>query len=391
MEEVEIHPIKNLKIDTEDTIINFIDSKKYPFLISIYNNETNILKIINNFNGSHSPILNEKVINYNYINYNNSETDAIVYLQENNDLVDVYMLNLNIITEPIKLESIKINFQCKEYTRHLNNCGRMIKLFNDQLIIIIQEPKMMYDISPDKFYSMGELDEHKLENLEKKISSLDRQFILIFDLINLEFKFKSDGGSIIFIEKYGPFLNSIQDNPLMKCSFYPSVKNHALTSPIISSGENNNRFIIMVNNIFSQLTIYDLYKKKNIYQYLFPEQIKYKIPFEFNSNKIIINYNAFGININTKSITFWYKNNFKLSKNKKYSNNFCQVFNILSASDIPESERCEICFEKRKNTHVINPCGHTNVCKDCLNKVKQLNNQCPICRNEIISIIKLYN
>ena len=51
---------------------------------------------------------------------------------------------------------------------------------------------------------------------------------------------------------------------------------------------------------------------------------------------------------------------------------------------------CPICFHSAKNFQVTNPCGHL-ICNDCSHQMilKNINN-CPVCRTQIISFIKLY-
>lgn len=52
---------------------------------------------------------------------------------------------------------------------------------------------------------------------------------------------------------------------------------------------------------------------------------------------------------------------------------------------------CSICFDSDANTAVV-PCGHSNFCYECISShhVNSQNKVCPICRNEIMMIVKLY-
>ena len=51
---------------------------------------------------------------------------------------------------------------------------------------------------------------------------------------------------------------------------------------------------------------------------------------------------------------------------------------------------CPICFHSDKNFQVTNPCGHP-ICNDCSHQmILQKIQNCPVCRTQIISFIKLY-
>jgi len=51
---------------------------------------------------------------------------------------------------------------------------------------------------------------------------------------------------------------------------------------------------------------------------------------------------------------------------------------------------CKICFSDIINLYSIEPCHHCSICYQCIQKIKELNNKCPICRTEIEKIHKLY-
>jgi len=61
--------------------------------------------------------------------------------------------------------------------------------------------------------------------------------------------------------------------------------------------------------------------------------------------------------------------------------------NIKQAlNTIPLNKKCAICLNYPK-THIIVPCGHKCVCGDCKDKIKD---SCPICRQQIETIIKVF-
>ena len=54
-----------------------------------------------------------------------------------------------------------------------------------------------------------------------------------------------------------------------------------------------------------------------------------------------------------------------------------------------EDETCIICFDSAINT-VFVPCGHSNCCSQCADTTKHVNKKCPICRETIISVMRLH-
>lgn len=53
---------------------------------------------------------------------------------------------------------------------------------------------------------------------------------------------------------------------------------------------------------------------------------------------------------------------------------------------------CSICLDDAANAAIV-PCGHSNFCYDCISSyhINSQNKVCPICRNEIMMIVKLYS
>jgi hypothetical protein len=68
--------------------------------------------------------------------------------------------------------------------------------------------------------------------------------------------------------------------------------------------------------------------------------------------------------------------------------------NETSHDFIEQAERkpiCSICLDDDANAAIV-PCGHSNFCYDCISSY-HINSQhkvCPICRNEIMMVVKLY-
>jgi hypothetical protein len=64
-----------------------------------------------------------------------------------------------------------------------------------------------------------------------------------------------------------------------------------------------------------------------------------------------------------------------------------EIYNFArDTGDIPEDEACSVCLESIIERYAITPCGHTQICHSCL---EQLTN-CPICRGDKTSILKIY-
>lgn len=49
--------------------------------------------------------------------------------------------------------------------------------------------------------------------------------------------------------------------------------------------------------------------------------------------------------------------------------------------------KCKICFTREVNT-VLVPCGHNAICEQCSEMIRD---KCPICRNAVSQIVKIYS
>lgn len=56
-------------------------------------------------------------------------------------------------------------------------------------------------------------------------------------------------------------------------------------------------------------------------------------------------------------------------------------------SEKPEMKSCVVCFEEMEKFKAIVPCGHANVCSDCLSSNLKM---CPTCRVPITATLNLY-
>lgn len=63
-----------------------------------------------------------------------------------------------------------------------------------------------------------------------------------------------------------------------------------------------------------------------------------------------------------------------------------KIYKLLTDDDIPDEEKCVICFNRTKKNQALVPCGHTQYCEDCINKIKK----CSLCKTPIDKIIKIF-
>ena len=121
-----------------------------------------------------------------------------------------------------------------------------------------------------------------------------------------------------------------------------------------------------------------------------------------NGNKHSMNtlYNElFDIRRKTEEFTNFENNKINYIKNLKIIQESCLVAehqNLINIREeiktirdsIPTESKCSICIDNIKS-HIIVPCGHKSICGDCAPQILQ-GGTCPICRQGIQSIIKVY-
>ena len=66
-------------------------------------------------------------------------------------------------------------------------------------------------------------------------------------------------------------------------------------------------------------------------------------------------------------------------------------YKFIDEDDIPQENKCVICFSQTDRKSALVPCGHTQLCNDCIEETKKgLLKTCPLCRTDIDSVIKIY-
>ena len=80
------------------------------------------------------------------------------------------------------------------------------------------------------------------------------------------------------------------------------------------------------------------------------------------------------------------------SKNPNLSEDLMKALSECKDKPIEKKPICSICLDEDANATVV-PCGHSNFCYECISShhINSQNKECPICRNEIMMIIKLYS
>lgn len=63
-------------------------------------------------------------------------------------------------------------------------------------------------------------------------------------------------------------------------------------------------------------------------------------------------------------------------------------YTFINEDDIPNENKCSICFSKTDKKNIIVPCGHTQFCETC---IKGRFDHCPICRSKVEKVIKIFN
>jgi hypothetical protein len=61
-----------------------------------------------------------------------------------------------------------------------------------------------------------------------------------------------------------------------------------------------------------------------------------------------------------------------------------------SAPDRDEQRLCVVCLSAARDSTCV-PCGHVAGCFECLNDVKTRTGKCPICRQRIGSVMRIFN
>ena len=61
-----------------------------------------------------------------------------------------------------------------------------------------------------------------------------------------------------------------------------------------------------------------------------------------------------------------------------------------SVSDANGNFECRICCELKTDNMALVPCGHCNLCRDCLNTLFEVPNRCPFCRRIPVGTMQIF-
>ena len=62
------------------------------------------------------------------------------------------------------------------------------------------------------------------------------------------------------------------------------------------------------------------------------------------------------------------------------------LYKFMDDDEIPDSEKCVVCFAKTEKKKVLVPCGHTQFCEKCINDIQE----CPLCRKKVDLVMKIH-
>lgn len=58
----------------------------------------------------------------------------------------------------------------------------------------------------------------------------------------------------------------------------------------------------------------------------------------------------------------------------------------IASIKVYEITECVVCLSA-DSTHIMIPCGHRCMCQDCSSQISKMQNRCPICRRDVISVL----
>lgn len=76
------------------------------------------------------------------------------------------------------------------------------------------------------------------------------------------------------------------------------------------------------------------------------------------------------------------------SSGSRKNTSHCIISKWCNRKNVKDN-KCDICMFKI-NDCVIIPCGHANCCLDCIKIHMTQNNTCPICRQHIKGVYRIY-
>lgn len=68
----------------------------------------------------------------------------------------------------------------------------------------------------------------------------------------------------------------------------------------------------------------------------------------------------------------------------------CYSIRKIKNNNIPEQDQCCVCFGRIRERYLMFSCGHTRTCFDCLEQIRNMGGNCPLCRTEQIPLQRLF-
>ena len=158
--------------------------------------------------------------------------------------------------------------------------------------------------------------------------------------------------------------------------------NHTNYVMIYSSGFN--KLIIFDFNTFEIIMEYVnksyVYPNIHIHGIIFISGINELIIYDYINNKeleTIINKTQNG------SFILEQKGDYCIIKDGKSTS----FYKFIKEDEIPDENKCVVCFSRTLRKSALVPCGHTQFCQKC---IKSNFENCPLCREKIEKVIKLF-
>ena len=67
------------------------------------------------------------------------------------------------------------------------------------------------------------------------------------------------------------------------------------------------------------------------------------------------------------------------------------IFDNFETDYSPDQKNCVVCYEPRKGTFVLQPCGHAKTCETCSLKIVEESKICPLCRSYVSKYQKIFD
>ena len=67
------------------------------------------------------------------------------------------------------------------------------------------------------------------------------------------------------------------------------------------------------------------------------------------------------------------------------------TFDESFSSNQEKAKNCVVCYDQRKGTFALLPCGHAKTCETCCVKIVEETKSCPLCRGNVSKYQKIFD